>query len=127
MTRFRSALLFAALCAVAPLTAFAQTGAGTQQRDAQRLHATDGDDGTGAPIFGHQLMTREEIAAHRMRMQAATPQERQRIRTEHHRLMVERARERGITLPGEPPPRGGGQGPGARQGGAGNNRPQSGN
>jgi len=52
------------------------------------------------PIFGSQMMTEDERADYRARMRATTTQqEREQIRLEHHQQMLERARERGITLP----------------------------
>lgn len=94
--------------------------------------------GAGMPmadqqIYGHQLMTPDERNAYRERMQnAATAREQERIRSEHHQQMVERAQQRGMTLPDEPPARtgsrpgagmgsgsgmgsGGGMGPGGRR------------
>lgn len=66
-----------------------------------------------APIYGSQMMTTQERQAYRERMRTAkTVEERERIRQEHHEQMVVRARERGITLPDQPPVRGGGMGPG---------------
>ena len=72
-----------------------------------------------APIYGSQIMTPEERVEHRIKMRSAkTLEEREQIRSEHHKQMVERARERGVTLPDEPPmrggmgPGGGGMGPG---------------
>ncbi len=89
-----------------------------------------------APIYGAQIMSDQERVEHRMQMRSAkTLDEREQVRSEHHKQMVERARERGITLPEEPPARGGmgpggggmrpgagmgsgqGMGPGAGQGG----------
>lgn len=72
-------------------------------------------------IYGSQLMTEEEREHYRQRMRAATSEEeRQKIRSEHHAQMVERARERGVTLPDEPPQRPGmsddGRGGGHRMG-----------
>ncbi len=68
-------------------------------------------------IFGSQLMTLQERAEYRARMQAATTaEERERIRTEHHELMKSRAAERGMTLPDEPPVGGMGMGPGGMMG-----------
>jgi len=65
------------------------------------------------PVYGSQLMTEQERAEFRTRMRTArTPEEREQIRAEHHQLMQERAKERGLTLPDEPPARGGGMGPG---------------
>lgn len=64
-------------------------------------------------IYGSQLMTREERAAHYAKMRSLkTDQERQAYRLEHHRKMQERARELGITLPDEPMTPGGGMGMG---------------
>lgn len=55
-------------------------------------------------IYGSQLMTPEERAQHRDAMRTAkTPEEREKIRKEHHEKMKQRAKERGVTLPDEPP------------------------
>lgn len=65
-------------------------------------------------IYGSQLMTQQERNEYRARMRAAkTAEEREKIRNEHHERMKVRAKERGLTLPDEPPMRGGGM----RQGG----------
>jgi hypothetical protein len=64
-------------------------------------------------IFGSQLMTEKERAEYRERMRAAkTPEDREKLRKEHHDRMVARAKERGVTIPDEPPVKGGGMGPG---------------
>jgi hypothetical protein len=64
-------------------------------------------------VYGSQLMTQQERTAYRAKMRAAkTQEERERIRAEHHEQMKARAKERGVTLPDEPPARGGGMGPG---------------
>lgn len=56
------------------------------------------------PIYGQQLMTQEEIQAHRNKMRSAkTLEERERIRYEHHEQMKIRAKEKGVVLPDEPP------------------------
>ena len=69
------------------------------------------------PIYGSQMMTQQERDAHRTRLRtAATEQEREQIRREHHAQMQTRAKERGMTLPDEPPPRGAGAGQGMGQG-----------
>ena len=80
------------------------------------LAQTAGDD--NEPVYGSQIMTQQERTEYRNRMrQTTTQQEREQIRNEHHEQMRERARERGITLPEEPPARGGmGQGQGAGMG-----------
>ena len=66
-------------------------------------------------IYGSQLMTAQERNEYRTRMRAAkTLEERERIRKEHHEQMKLRAKERGVTLPDEPPA---GRGPGSGTGG----------
>lgn len=66
-------------------------------------------------IYGSQLMTRQERIEYHTKMRAAkTAEEREQLRKEHHDAMQERAKTRGITLPDEPPARGGGMGPGMR-------------
>jgi len=51
-------------------------------------------------VYGWQLMTPEEQAEHRNRMRSfATEQEREAYRSQHHKEMQERAREKGVTLP----------------------------
>jgi hypothetical protein len=68
---------------------------------------------TQEQIYGSQLMTEQERAQYQAKMRAAkTEQEREQIRAEHHKQMQARAKERGVTLPDEPPPRGMGGGPG---------------
>jgi hypothetical protein len=65
------------------------------------------------PIYGSQLMTRQERIEHRNQMRTLkTQEERNAYRTEHHRKMQERAKEKGVTLPDTPPAAGGGMGPG---------------
>jgi hypothetical protein len=68
------------------------------------------------PIFGNQMMTQQERADYQAKMHAAkTAEEREQIRKEHHASMAERAKARGVTLPAEPPVRGG-MGPGGGMG-----------
>lgn len=72
-------------------------------------------------VYGYQLMTEQERAEHRAKMQSfQTEQEREAYRQEHHKMMQERARAQGVTLPDQPMPRGQGkgmgQGPGKGQG-----------
>jgi hypothetical protein len=65
------------------------------------------------PTYGSHLMSEQERAEHRAQMRAAkNPEERARLRKEHHERMELRANERGVTIPDEPPPHGGGKGPG---------------
>jgi hypothetical protein len=79
------------------------------------------------PVYGYQLMTEQERAEHRAKMRSfQTEQEREAYRQEHHKMMQERAKAQGVTLPDEPMPRGqgrgmgqgyrGGQGPGSGYG-----------
>jgi hypothetical protein len=71
-------------------------------------------------VYGSQLMTAEERAAYRQRLMAAkTEEERNQIRAEHHVRMQERAKEKGVTLPDEPPMGGMHMGPGMGGGGMG--------
>lgn len=86
-----------------------QTPDQLKDRDQDRDRLQDQD-----RIYGSQLMTRQERNEFRARMRAAkTVQEREQIRNQHHEQMQIRAKERGVTLPDEPPARGGGMGPGA--------------
>jgi hypothetical protein len=65
-------------------------------------------------VYGSQLMTPQERMDHRAKMRVAkTSAEREKIRKEHHDKMKARAKERGVTIPDEPPVRGGGMGRGA--------------
>lgn len=74
-------------------------------------------------VYGSQLMTQQERAEHRAKMRGLkTREERDAYRLEHHRKMQERAREKGLTLPDEPPARGGGMGPRGGMGTGGGNR-----
>ena len=76
-------------------------------------------------IYGSQIMTEQERLEYRERMlKAKTVEERERIRAEHHQAMVARAKEKGVTLPDDPPragmgPPGGGMGMGRMGGGMG--------
>jgi uncharacterized membrane protein YgcG len=64
-------------------------------------------------IYGNQLMTQQERTDYHAKMRTVkTAQEREQIRKEHHEQMQVRAKERGVTLPDEPPGRGGGMGSG---------------
>jgi hypothetical protein len=80
---------------------------------APRVYAAD-----DPPVYGSQLMTQQERLEYRDRMRnAASAEEREQIRKEHHERMKVRAREQGVKLPDEPPAQGGGKGMGP--GGAG--------
>ena len=86
--------------------------------------------GKSEPIYGSQLMTRQERIEHRNKMRSMkTAEEREQYRLEHHAKMEQRAREKGVTLPDTPPSggmrkgmgqgmgpgMGGGMGPGGRR------------
>ncbi|HET9883575.1 MAG TPA: hypothetical protein VFS81_17625 [Candidatus Binatia bacterium] len=69
------------------------------------------------PIYGSELMTEKERNEYRERMRSAkTQQEREKIRSEHHDRMLARAKERGVTIPDQPPAKGAGTGPGGGMG-----------
>ena len=69
------------------------------------------------PDYGWQLMTEQERAEHRTKMQSLkTPQEREQYRLEQHKKMQQRAKQQGIDLPDMPPQRGRGMGPGPGRG-----------
>lgn len=69
-------------------------------------------------VYGWQMMTEQERNEYMTHMQSLkTEQEREQYRAEHHKMMQERAKERGVTLPDMPGPgtgkgQGGGMGPG---------------
>jgi len=71
------------------------------------------------PTYGAQLMTEAERTAHRAHMRTLkTTQEREAYQLEQHKRMQERAREKGITLPAEPPAMGKGMAAAAGSGAA---------
>lgn len=73
-------------------------------------------------VYGSQLMTPKDRAAHRAKLRTAkTAEEKAQIRAEHHERMQERAQQLGVTIPETPPARGGGMGMGPG-GGGGRNR-----
>jgi len=79
------------------------------------------------PIYGSQLMTKQERIEHRNKLRAAkTVEERDQVRLQHHEQMQLRAKEKGVTLPDAPPAMGGGQGQGQGMGGMGGMGPGAG-
>ena len=119
----KKTLMLTAMTGVAAVTiglAIAADQDRTQQQGQTQTKTQD-------QIYGSQLMTQQERAEFRSRMRAAkTAEEREQIRKEHHESMKVRAKERGVTLPDEPPVRGGGMmdpgsgmGPGGMGGGMG--------
>lgn len=84
----------------------------TQDKDQTRDKLQTRDQIRDRDIYGSQLMTTEERNEYRAKMRAAkTAQEREQIRKEHHERMKVRAKEKGVTIPDEPPERGKGMGP----------------
>lgn len=64
-----------------------------------------------AKIYGSQMMTAQERTEYRSRMHAsitAQNQEQEQIRNAQRERMRERANQRGVTLPDDPPPTNGG-------------------
>ena len=62
-------------------------------------------------VLGKDLMTEQERAVHHANMQAAeTQQERNQLRMEQHERMKQRAKERGLSIPDEPPAKSAGTG-----------------
>jgi len=71
-------------------------------------------------IYGSQFMTQQERDEYRAKIQAAkTTEEREQIRNEHHERVKELTKTRGVTLPSEPPVRGGSMGLGGMGAGGG--------
>jgi hypothetical protein len=63
--------------------------------------------------MGRQLMTEDEWKEHRAKMHGMTAEDRSRYREEMHQRMMERAKEKGLTVPQTPGPHGP-KGPGPR-------------
>jgi hypothetical protein len=112
MSLFRKHNVLAlAVLATLALPAVAQDQDRTRTQDQLRTQ----DQIRDQDIYGSQLMTQQERSEYRNRMRTATTaEERERIRNEHHAQMKIRAKERGVTIPDQPPARGmgGGMGPG---------------
>ena len=86
----------------------------TQDRTKEKIQTQTKDQ---EPIYGSELMTEKERNEYRERMRSAkTQQEREKIRSEHHDRMLARAKERGVTIPDQPPAKGAGNGPGGGMG-----------
>lgn len=93
----------AVLPSCAAVFALAMTPVFAQQHDVEQAQASEQTQAEAQPIYGHQLMTEKERQAHRQKMRSLqTAEERRQYRQQHHELMQERARERGVTLPEQP-------------------------
>lgn len=100
----------------APL--YASDGGDSQRSTSESKERVQKQHAKEERVYGSQLMTREERREHREKMRSAkTAEEREQIRKEHHDKMKERAKERGVKLPDEPPAAGQGAGPGPGMGG----------
>ena len=89
------------------ITMAASTQAADQVRDQTRASEQVQD---RERVYGSELMTQQERLEYHNRMRLLkTEQERQAFQLEHHKLMQERARAQGKTLPDMPPA---GMGPG---------------
>lgn len=111
-TLIYAAVLAALLPAMATI-AYAADQERDRARDQDRVQTQDKDQIQDRQIYGSQIMTPQERNEYRARMRAAkTVEEREQIRKEHHEKMKARAKEKGVTLPDEPPQRGMGMGPG---------------
>lgn len=109
----KSTLMFGLLGALVASLGVAQAEEAKTQAKDQAQQKTQAQE----RIYGSQLMTQQERNAYRQKMRAAkTQEEREQIRLEHHKEMQQRAKEKGVTLPDEPPARGGGMGPGSGMG-----------
>lgn len=106
---------------VAVTVAFAGTSALAQDKAQNTTRdQTRDQDRLQDPVYGSQLMSDAERTEYRSHMRSLnTKQEREAYRLEHHKLMQERAREKGVTLPEVPPAMGRGMGPGPGPGGMG--------
>lgn len=103
--------------ALVGVIAFYATGvmAEDQLRTQDRLQTQSQD-----RIYGSQLMTEQERNEYRNRIRSANnEEERNQIRNEHHERMQQRAKERGLSLPDEPPAKGGHMGQGKGKGASG--------
>lgn len=84
-----------------------------QAQDSVKSQTRDADDEV---VYGWQIMSPKERAEHRTKMRSLkTKSEREAYRLEHHKLMQERAKQKGVTLPDLPMPRGRGLGPRSSQ------------
>lgn len=93
----RPGQILVALC----LAVSAATTGSALAQDRDRTQLRDQDRET---IYGSQLMSAQERAEYRKQMrELRTAEEREQFRREHHERMQERARDKGVQLPAEPP------------------------
>ncbi len=101
----KTSLLSVLACSL--IFAVFQVRAADQTKDQTQLRDRD-------QIYGSQLMTEQERIEHRNKIRSLkTRKEREAYQLEQHKRMQERAKEKGITLPDEPPMRPGTMGPGS--------------
>jgi hypothetical protein len=105
-SRTRSVALGLVLLTVGPLAAAqapaqAEPPAAVHDRAEQPIRNGSASQVRNGDIYGYQLMTERERAEFRERIRAAaTEQEREQIRVDHHAQMQARAADRGVTLAG---------------------------
>ena len=91
-----------------------------QEQDTQKIQQKDmtqDQEQDRKMIYGWELMSAKERDEHRQKMLGLkTEEERTAYRLEHHKLMQQRAKERGVTIPDVPAERGSGSGFGGGQG-----------
>lgn len=93
----------------------------SQKQETQMLQTQGGEQ-----VRGSQLMTEQERIEHQKKLRSMkTEQEREAYRAQHHEEMKRRAREQGVEMPDQVPPKGQGSGykggssmGGARDGGS---------
>lgn len=108
----KSSLLSALACSIILAAGPVQAADQTKDQDRDQTQLRDRDQ-----IYGSQLMTEQERIEHRNKIRSMkTVKEREAYQLEHHKRMQERAKEKGITLPDEPPMRPGSMGPGGGMG-----------
>lgn len=101
----RNPLLIAVIATACAVAATGTALAQTPQRDQTQTQ-------TRERIYGSALMTPQERNEYLRRMrELKTQEEREQFRKEHHEKMQARAKERGVTLPDDPPAQGRGMGP----------------
>ena len=114
-------VLLAGLAVGAPAVPAQEGAPPVQERQRSRLHWSEQAEQSFrlGPGMGRKLMTEEEWGEHRDKMRAMSPEERDLYRREFHQKMMERAKEKGLSLPQMPGPggpregsgMGGGRGP----------------
>ncbi|SOD50858.1 hypothetical protein SAMN06296416_101343 [Pseudoxanthomonas wuyuanensis] len=115
MSRISALVVATGLALAVCAPAYAQQGRGQGAQAPQSLGNQQQSDQD--QVYGYQLMTPEERAAHRNQLRSLkTQQERDAFRMQHHQQMQQRAAERGVKLPDVPLGQAGGMGMGRGMG-----------